>query len=128
MDELGFILPPEHWDPLNLVYFFEPNSYTVLNSRRSIRVCDVLPETSSNDKFASVIKNYVQSAHQRQYKGSGCSSELPDPMFDFDIFVLPDQVRDCILMSQHPNHFFYETGSLIFFILLPISLKMKMKM
>ena len=43
VDESGFLLPPKHWDPLNLGHFIEPNSHSVLNSLPSICVDDVLP-------------------------------------------------------------------------------------
>ena len=105
MDESGLLLPPEDWNPLNLVYFLNPDSFNVLDSWPSARVGDILPGTSSIDKLASVVRDYVRSAHQHQYKDPGCSSELPDPVVDLDIYDLPDQVHDCVLMSQHPNHF-----------------------
>ena len=52
-----------------------------------------------------MVGRFVHSAHQRQYKDPRRSSELPDPVIDLDISALPPQVRDCVLLSQHPNHF-----------------------
>ena len=74
-------------------YFLVPNVYTMLNSRSFTRGGDNLPCTSSINRLAEVVKDYVQSAQRRQYKDPVCSAELPDPIVDLDIFVLPDQVR-----------------------------------
>ena len=93
-DESGLLLPPEHWDQLNLVYFLEPISYTPF-----VRVGDILPRRSSVDRLAEVVEGYVQSAHQRPYKDPSRSSELPDPVVDLDIYDLPDQVCDRVLLS-----------------------------
>ena len=59
----------------------------------------MLPEKSSDDRLAEVVEGYVQSAHQRRYKNPSRSSELPDSVVDLDIYALPDQVRDRVLLS-----------------------------
>ena len=107
-------MPPEHWDPKNLDNLLEPIFYTVLNSWPSICMGDVLPRKSSVDRLAEVVEGYVQSTYQRQYKDPSRSSELPDPVVDLDIYDLPPQVRDRVLMSQRPNHFL-RTSELSFF-------------
>ena len=38
VNELGLLLPPEHWDRMNLGYFLKPNSYTALQFP-AIRLC-----------------------------------------------------------------------------------------
>ena len=59
VDKSGLFLPPEHWDPLNLVYFLGPDSYTVLNSRPSAHLGDILPGTPSTNRLAGVVEDYV---------------------------------------------------------------------
>ena len=77
----------------------------MFNSQPSVRKGDILPEKSSVNQLAEVVEGYSQSAHQRQYKDPSRSSELPDPVVVLDIYDLPPQVRDRVLMSQRPNHF-----------------------
>ena len=62
VDESGFLLTPEHWDQINLGYFFQPDPHTKLNSRPSARTDDILPGTSNIDQLGSVVEDYVQSA------------------------------------------------------------------
>ena len=62
----------------------------MLHSRPSACVGDILPGTSSIDRLAGVVEDYGQSAHRRQSNIPVCSTELPDPIIDLDIFALPD--------------------------------------
>ena len=105
MDEADLLLLPEDLNPLNLVDFLQPDTLNVLNTRPSTRVGAHHPKRSSVDRLAEVVEEYVQSAEQCQYKEPSRSFELPDPFIDLDIFDLPPQVRDCVLLSQHLNHF-----------------------
>ena len=66
---------------------------------------DVHPGQSSVDRLAEVAEGYVHSANQCPYKDPSRSSELPIPVVDLDICDLSPQVRDRVLLSQHPNHF-----------------------
>ena len=100
MDESGLLLPIEHWNVLHLGHFLRPNSYTELNSRPSVRVGDVLPATTSIDRLAGVVEDFVHSSHQRQGRDPVCSTKLPDPTVDLDISLLPDLVCDRILTNQ----------------------------
>ena len=58
-------MPVNNWNPLNLSYFFVPNSLGTLNKRPATRVGDVLPERSSVEHLAEVVETFVRSSHQR---------------------------------------------------------------
>jgi len=70
-------------------------------------VSNILPARSGVDHLASVVEEFVLSSHQRHTheRDTGRSTELPDPSVDLDISTLPEQIRDQILLNQHPNFF-----------------------
>ena len=103
-----FLLPIEDWDPLNLGYFLVPDFLGTLNKRPATRVGDIFPERSSVDHLAEVVEESVISSHQRhgQERDTGRTTELPDPTVDLDIYTLPDQVRNRILIFSTTKSFF----------------------
>ena len=60
----------------------------------------MLPENTSIEKLADIIKNNINSNHERTYKDSHRLSNLLEPTVDLDICALPDQVHDRVLLQQ----------------------------
>ena len=77
----------------------------LINASYSCRWCSTWK--SPVDHLAEVVETFVCSSHQSHgdERDTSWSTELPDPTIDLDIYALPKQVHDRILLHQRPNHF-----------------------